>query len=662
MKKIGYISNRSIAKITNSLDGVFNAKILTLVADICRLNTLVEIRKAGSGHIGTCFSAMDILTYLYHYEMNVKEVGIDSIDRDIFFSSKGHDVPAQYSVLYSLGIYSDEKFMSLRRLGGLYGHPEVVIDGIEANTGSLGMGISKARGISRAKKLKNLGGRVFVMTGDGELQEGQIWESLQTSSFQGDDFTVIVDHNKIQSDMPVCEITDLGPLDEKFRLFGFHCERIDGHDLNALHQAILNIAEIKGPKVILCDTIKGRGVSLMEKIEATKTIKGKFNWHSGAPDEASFQIGYDELWNRIESVRENLNLPPFELVEVQLPKKGGAAALTEIVAKGFGDGLVELAEEIPELFVLSADLSMDCQLRPFEMKYPERFQENGIAEMDMVSMAGGLALQGFVPVVNSFACFLVSRANEQIYNNACENTKIIYAGHFAGMLPPGPGKSHQSVRDISLMGAIPNMLIVQPATASEAAFFLKYAVQQENGSSYIRMNIGPSKCLPTPSEAYTYANGQGYYLAENPDAEVLIFSYGPAMLNEALLASEILNSSGIASSVMNMPWLNRMDGVWLREMAEKHRAFVVVEDHMQYGGLGSSFSKALHEMRCKDCDLLTIGLEEYPECGTPAEVLAYHRLDANGIVERIVSAFDYHHVDLKKLPHVEYQPNLESPH
>ena len=174
---------------------------LGIIADMCRANALMAVKKAGSGHLGSSFSAMDIVVYLYYRLMNTIGLGIEHPDRDIYFSSKGHDVPGLYSVLNSLGIVSEEKILKLRRLGGLDGHPDIKIPGIEANTGSLGMGISKARGMAYAKQMTGHKGKVFVLTGDGELQEGQIWESLQTTVHQKiNNIYVIVDYNKIQSD------------------------------------------------------------------------------------------------------------------------------------------------------------------------------------------------------------------------------------------------------------------------------------------------------------------------------------------------------------------------------------------------------------------------------------------------------------------------------
>ncbi len=158
---------------------------------------------------------------------------------------------------------------------------------------------------------------------------------------------------------------------------------------------------------------------------------------------------------------------------------------------GYGEALLDLGARRNDIVVLDADLAADCGLRPFQERYPERFVENGIAEQDMVSMAGGLALQGLLPIVNSFGVFLASRANEQIYNNATENTKIIYVCHYAGLIPAGPGKSHQSLRDVSLFGALPNCVILEPCNTIEVKKALNWCVEETRDTCMMRLVISP---------------------------------------------------------------------------------------------------------------------------------------------------------------------------
>ncbi|HQH27057.1 MAG TPA: 1-deoxy-D-xylulose-5-phosphate synthase N-terminal domain-containing protein, partial [Oligoflexia bacterium] len=494
-------------------------KKLELLGDMHRANTLSMVKRAGSGHLGSSFSCLDIVTYLYYEEMNITALGIAHPDRDIYFSSKGHDVPGFYSVLYSLGILPEEQYLRLRRLGGVHGHPEMGVPGIEANSGSLGMGISKAKGMAHAKAIAGRKGRVFVMTGDGELQEGQNYEAFQTAVQQNiTNLIVIVDHNKLQSDKQITEITNLGNMEAKFGAFGWHVLRCDGHDYRALEQTIEKAKALTDkPRIIIADTIKGRGVSFMEHPQALADNKGLYRWHSGAPDDESFTKGYAEIAGRIDKTAADLRLDPVQYELVALHGDGPSGVSKEYVAEAYGQTLVELGKTRKDLVVLDADLAADCRVRAFELQYPERFIEDGIAEQDMVSMAGGLALQGFLPVVNSFACFLASRANEQIYTNTCEKTKIIYACHYAGLLPAGPGLSHQSVRDISLFGALPDFTIVQPGNALEAKLLTEYCVTTAHENCMIRLIIGPSPRLVELPAGYKLAVGQGSVLADGKD-------------------------------------------------------------------------------------------------------------------------------------------------
>jgi len=614
---------------------------LRLLADMCCANTLATVKRAGSGHLGSSFSSLDIVTWLYHAGMNTLELGFDHPDRDIYFSSKGHDAPAYYAVLYSLGVISKGQFINLRRFGGTHGHPDISFPAIETNSGSLGMGISKAKGMALGKKLKGAGGQVFVMTGDGELQEGQIWESLQTTAHQSvNNITAIVDMNKIQSDKPVEEIIDLGDLEKKFESFGWHVARCDGHDFAALDRVFGEFRQLSDkPKVLLADTIKGKGVSFMEGPAALKAGQGLYPWHSGAPDDESFAAGYAEIIARIDEQFDTFGLGRLnsEVIECRRKNQARLKDTAEKVVTAYGQALLDLGRDREDIVVMDADLSADCGLRPFEHAYPDRFIECGIAEQDMVSTAGGLALQGFLPIVNSFGVFLASRSNEQIYNNATENTKIIYVCHYAGLIPAGPGKSHQSLRDISLFGALPDFVILEPGNEVETRQALEWCVHEAKQSCMIRLVIGPSPRVIPVTENYQFTFGRGNVLNKGSDA--VLFSYGPVMLNEALTAAEILNRKGFSLKVINMPWLNQVDIDWLEAAIGPCDTAIVVDDHSRYGGLGDSLLNAfMSSNTLLGRKLLKFAVEGHPACGTPPEVLYYHGLSGEKLAARILQA------------------------
>jgi transketolase len=608
---------------------------LSLIADMCRLNTLNAVKRAGSGHLGTSFSAMDIMVLLYHRIMNVRELGPEHPDRDVFLSSKGHDVPAQYSVLHSLGILPRDKLLKLRRLGGLEGHPNVQVRGIEANTGSLGMGISKGRGIAVAKRMTGKKGRVYVMTGDGELQEGQIFEALQSTAHQRVGITVIVDHNKVQSDKPVAEITDLGDLTAKFRSFGWVVERCDGHDIAQLSAVLDRFAALgDAPRVLIADTIKGRGVSFMEHPTALREGKGLYRWHAGAPDDASYERAHAELADRVQRAFTDAGMGTVRFDRIPLERKSTARVSEEYVVEAFGKRLVALGNTHPEIVVLDGDLAADCRTRAFEIAHPQRYVQSGIAEQDMVSMAGAMARHGLLPIVNSFASFLAARANEQIYNNCSEGSKVIYVCHFGGLIPAGPGPSHQSVRDISLFGALPNCTIIEPCNARETELALDWCVERARESCMLRLAIGPSpRALELRSDS-EFTQGVGVTMLDGTD--ILVLSYGPVLLNEVLGAAEALGGAGLSVAVVNMPWLNRIDASWLRATVEPFELVVTVDNHSPVGGLGDAVMRALAEADLlKTRRVATMGVEGYPPSGAPLEVLRHHRLDSATIAGRL---------------------------
>jgi transketolase len=645
MPQLVLVPKSELDRVRGATDTDPNAR-LALLADMCRLNTLVPIKVAGSGHLGSSFSALDIMVHLLYEELNVGELGFDHPERDVFFSSKGHDVPGLYAALYGLGVIPQERLLRLRRLGGLDGHPDVGTAGIEANSGSLGMGISKGRGIAWAKWSLGLGGRVVVMTGDGELQEGQIWEALQAAAHELlGTLWVVVDRNELQSDKPTEEIVALEDLEAKLRAFGWEVRSCDGHDHEALRQVFAAFREVDDtPNAVVARTVKGKGVSFMERSAALAEGGGYYRWHAGAPGDEDFERARDELVERIGAGLEELGLGTLELVSVVGPQKeapysleaepesGAGARLHEVtdeyVVEAYGDALVDLGRTNDRMVVLDADLASDCRVRAFELAFPDRFIECGIAEQDMVSTAAGLARHGFVPVVNSFASFLASRANEQIYNQASEGSKVVYALHYAGLIPAGPGKSHQSVRDISLLAALPSMTIVQPGTSEETKALLGWAVEDAEENVAIRLAIGPSPRRIELPAGYELTVGRGSRLREGEDAVLL--AYGPVLLHEALLASERLAEQGVQLAVVNMPWLNRADTDWLTAEIAPYEHVVVLDDHAPVGGLGDTLRRAFD-----DRPVTVYGVEGWPACGTPEEALRFHELDGASLARRI---------------------------
>ncbi|EGJ33642.1 MULTISPECIES: transketolase C-terminal domain-containing protein [Moorena] len=605
-----------------------------LFATYCRINTLYMIKQAGSGHIGSSFSSLDIVCWLFLNELRVRKTNSNQ-PRDIYFSSKGHDVPGFYSVLIGHGLLEFERIHSLRRLDGLPGHPDISIPLLETNTGSLGMGVSKAKGMISANRLMGREGNVYILTGDGELQEGQFWESLQPAANLGfHEMTVIVDHNKIQSDTWVSQVSDLGDLERKFAAYGWYVERCDGNDVKALGNAIAKLKAVTNqPKILIADTIKGKGISFMEHT-AIRPEDNLYHFHSGAPDDEAYTTGVAELIAAANTQLEQVGASPLALEMLSYAKPAVADGAQRLVS-AYSKALVTQAERNQDLVVLDADLMLDCGLIPFKDKFPKRFFECGIAEQDMVSQAGGMALKGLLPIVHSFACFLSTRPNEQIYNNATERTKIIYVGSLAGLLPGGPGHSHQSVRDISALGAIPNMVMIEPANEAEVSLALDYCLHRTISSCYIRLVSIPCQIPYQLPEDYQLELGQGIALTEGQDA--ILFGYGPVLLPQAYQAAQLLaQNHGITLKVVNLPWLNFVDLDWLEQILQGYSWVFTLDNHYVIGGQGDRIVSGLAELGLSgQIQVRQFGVFDIPKCGQNQEVLRAHGLDAESLAFEI---------------------------
>jgi transketolase len=623
---LSYVPLAEIRRVRAALTDRFaRAEVL---ADICRLNTLYAIMNAGSGHIGSSFSSTDLITWLWTEEL--RDANGRAPGADVYFSSKGHDVPALYALLIALEKLDFDLLHRLRRLGGLPGHPDVETPFIAANTGSLGMGIAKAYGMARAHKYMGRSGRIVVLTGDGELQEGQIWESLQpVANERLGEITVIVDHNKFQSDAAVASVSDLGPLEDKFRAFGWHVRRGDGHDFRVFERIFCEFATIADrPKVFIADTIKGKGVSFMHGVARGDET---YRFHAGAPSLPDYLAATAELGDRIDGRLRAAGADPLSVTSAPRPVRV-APKQPEKLVLAYGDELLDMAHSRPDIVVMDADLLSDCGIEAFKAELPARFMECGIAEQHMVSAAGGLALRGMLPVVHSFACFLTTRANEQMYNNATERTKIIYVGTLAGLIPGGPGHSHQSVRDISAVGAIPGLTAIEPCSEREARLAIRWAVEQNATSTYLRFVNVPMDLPYTMPAGYALRPGRGVELRSG--ADVALIGYGPMLLTQAWTAADDLAADGIAAAVIDLPWLNRIDDEWVREALGRFAAVVTLDNQYVSMGQGTMIASALARTGVT-ARVRSLGLTDVPACGANAEVLAHHGLDGASLAQAV---------------------------
>lgn len=278
---------------------------LKITANKVRQLIIEGVFNAKSGHPGGSLSAADIFTYLYFKELNVDPKNPKWADRDRFVLSKGHCCPGLYAALAIKGYFPEEEIKSLRHIGAmLQGHPDMKgTPGVDMSSGSLGQGVSAACGMALAAKMDNASYRVYAMLGDGECEEGQVWESAMFAAHHNlDNLCYIVDYNGLQIDGKVSEVAGLEPLDKKFESFGFEVIKICGHCFNQIEEAFEKAKSVKGkPTVIIAETVKGKGVSYMED---------QVDWHGKAPNQEQYELALNEL-------REQQKVLEAQLAEIK---------------------------------------------------------------------------------------------------------------------------------------------------------------------------------------------------------------------------------------------------------------------------------------------------------------------------------------------------------
>ena len=607
-------------------------------ANDLRIDIVRMIAEAGSGHPGGSLSSADILTALYFGGvMQHDPEDPKSPERDRFILAKGHAAPALYAALAHAGYFPREELGTLRKLGArLQGHPDsALVPGVEVSTGSLGQGLSIASGLAAGLKLDGDDHAVFALLGDGECQEGQVWEAAMFAAHNKlDNVVAVVDQNGLQIDGATSDVCDLGDLAAKFSAFGWDTCQVDGHDIEALVSALTSAKEDRSgrPHVIIAHTVKGKGVSFME---------GQAGWHGVAPtpeerDRALAELGYDgngPEWSPVPAPK-----PPQAPQAPQAPAGPGprlldpeaaASMKKEATRAGFGTTLAELADEGVPVVAVDADLSGSTTTKKFGTARPEygaRLFNAGIAEQDMIDVAAGLALAGNVAFTSSFAVFGTGRAYDQIRNTVCySNLDVKVAPTHAGVSVGPDGGSHQMLEDIAIMRALPNMRVLVPADRAAAQAAVRLAAATP-GPVYIRMGRAP---VPRVYEdGAELAIGGAYVLREGSD--VTLVACG-VEVEQALKAAALLEAEGVSAEVIDAFCVKPLGASVILESVAKTGAVVTAEEHSVVGGMGSAVAEALAANGPVPQEFVGV-----PDCfgksGSYEELSAYFGLDAPAIV------------------------------
>lgn len=669
---------------TGQVRKTYSVAELIQAANLMRGYNLIALCAAGSGHSGGTLSIMDVTAALYLHVARHDPENPHWEDRDRIIWSTGHKAPSLYLGLAMAGYFPVEDVVRLRKLYSPYqGHPHwVKLPGVEISSGSLGQGLSVAVGICLAARLDKKAYRVYCLTGDGEHQEGQVWEAImEAGAYHLDNLCCILDKNRLQIDGWVKDVMNIDPITDKYRAFGWNVIEIDGHNMHQILAAFDKAAQHKGqPTVIVCHTTKGKGVSFMENIAG---------WHGKAPNKTEMVKGLEDLGLHYRIDYEKL-LKKAEEYQAQVTEK-----LMRSVAKfsrnyfwnqqenmkvemkatrfGFGEALEELGSD-SRVCAIGADISGSITISRFYENFPERLERwfsVGIAEQSGTNVAAGLAKEGKIPVFGTYGVFAAGRNLDQLRTTVCYgNFNVLIAGAHGGVSVGPDGATHQALEDLFQICGLPNMHVCVPADALETRKATGFMLLEINGPKYIRFAREATPIVTRPKtpfvwglpNIYRYRGEKERFIDafdvttadkyENENEDLTIVACGP-MVPEAMRAAWILKEDfGIETRVMNLHTLKSPsthlketipNQMFLIQAALETGVILTAEEH-QIGGLANRVSYILHtaeELYGKPFAFGAIGVKDrFGESGQPWELMWEFEVSGEHIAAKAKELYD----------------------
>ena len=588
-------------------------------ARLLRIHSLRATSAAGSGHPTSCLSAAELVAATFFHAMKFDPADPNSLSSDRFVLSKGHAAPLLYAALAEAGVFPVSRLLTLRQFGSeLEGHPTPLVPGVDAATGSLGQGLSVGAGLALGARAEKSSARVYVLLGDGEMAEGNVWEAAAFAAHHRiDNLTALVDVNGLGQSERTMYRHDTEVYRHKFDAQGWQTEVIDGHDVPAVLAALDRAKATTGrPQAIIARTEKGHGISF---------LADKEGWHGKALSKAELEKALAEIGpipqipadDGRSYARQSLPAPPnFPTPAPPEYQRGQMVATRE----AFGTALRKLAAVHPKIVALDGDVKNSTFTEVLEKAYPDRLYQGYIAEQNLVGVGVGLAAQGQVPFVATFACFL-SRAYDQVRMAAISRSNLNLCGSHCGVSIGEDGPSQMGLEDLAMFRAIPGATVLYPGDAVAAERLTETAARR-SGICYVRTG--------RPKTPVLYANDEQFpvpgfkVLRQSASDRAAIITAG-VTLHEALRAYEQLAAKGIAIRVIDLYCVKPIDAPALGEHVRASGGRVVtVEDHYLEGGLGEAALGAL----------ITDGIPL-----NAARRLAVGRVPHSGKAEELLDAF-----------------------
>jgi transketolase len=575
-------------------------------------------------------SAAELVAGTFFYAMKFDPKNANSPDGDRFVLSKGHAAPVLYAALAEAGVFPESRLMTLRQFSSeLEGHPTPRIHGVDAATGSLGQGLSVGSGLAIGARMDKSPTRVYVLMGDGEMAEGQVWEAAAFAGhYKLDNLTALADINALGQSEPTMYQHDMEIYRKKFEAEGWATEIIDGHDVAAVLSALDRAKATKGrPQAILARTVKGHGVDF---------LAGKEHWH-GKP------IPKDQLAAAIKQVGSPIELAPdpgksYARTALPEPPDFPAPAPPDYdpakpvaTREAYGFALKRLGAVNPHIVAMSGDVKNSTFSEVFGDAYPDHFYQGYIAEQNLVSAGVGLAARGKVPFLDTFACFL-ARAYDQVRMAAISRSNINLCGSHCGVSIGEDGPSQMALEDIAIFRAVHSSTVLYPSDAVSAER-LTEGMARRPGINYLRTSRPKAPILYSKEEKFPVPGFK--VLRQSGEDKVTVIGAG-VTLHEALKAADQLKAASLSVRVIDLYCVKPLDGNALAaQIASTGGRLITVEDHWPEGGIGEAVLSALAQVGVAPSKSRLIAVRDMPHSGKPEELVEAFGISAKHIVEAV---------------------------
>lgn len=617
-------------------------QLASIFAKSCRKSILEMTANAGSGHPGGSLSSIDYLSVLY--------TSVIAKTGELVIISNGHISPAVYSVLAEMGFVSKKEVIEgFRKFGSKFeGHVTRHVRGVWYGTGPLAIGVSVAAGLAHGYKILGDKRQVFAMIGDGESEEGQIYETMNFAhKYKLDNLIVAMDYNHVQLSDSIEHIMPITPK-KLFTAGGWNVIEIDGHNFEAISKALKKAQKHTGsPTLILARTIMGKGVDFME-------AEGKAHratWHGKAPSKEQIVDAVTKLTltqkeeKLLEQFRKKIKIKPESWkpikcgtptkIKIGKPKVYSAETLTDC-RSAYGTALVDLAQLNKNVVALTADLGGSVKTDGVQKAFPNRHIECGIAEQLMVSASAGLEIAGLLPFCSTFGVFMTSRAKDQARVNDINQMNVKMVTTHCGLSVGEDGPTHQAIDDSGSVVGFFNTMHLEPADPNQCDRLVRFAASH-SGNVYLRMGRHKIPVLTTENgkiffdEKYTYTYGRTDVLRKGDC--ITIVAMGGVVI-EALRAWKKLYEAGISAEVVIASSIKAFDET-IFDSIKKTGKLVTVEDHNPYSGLGGMLARECATRGIKLDKFEMLGVREYQLSGTAEELYRAAEIDAEAIVAKV---------------------------